>query len=98
MSNPSIIHRLLDVIYRFGTLALKQILPKTYRFLERIDRFRMQPALASARQPSGCRPYSSDNRQVKGQNRQTLLFIRQPIVNRIAVFVNLRLFPVGARE
>jgi len=80
MSNPSIIHRLLGVIHRFGTLPPKQNLPKTYRF-------RMQPALISARQPSGCRPYSSDNRQVKGQNRPNLLLIRQPIVNQHAVIV-----------
>ena len=77
MSNPSIIHRLLGVIHRFGTLPPKQNLPIQD----------VQPALISARHPSDCRPYSSDNRQVKGQNRPTFLFIRQLIVNQYAVIV-----------
>jgi hypothetical protein len=77
MGNPSIIHRLLGVIHRVGTLPPKQNLPIQD----------VQPALISARHPSDCRPYSSDNRQVKGQNRPTFLFIRQLIVNQYAVIV-----------
>ena len=77
MSNPSIIHRLLGVIHRFGTLPPKQNLPIQD----------VQPALISDRHPSDCRPYSSDNRQVKGQNRPTFLFIRQLIVNQYEVIV-----------
>ena len=81
MNNPSIIHRLIAVIHRFGTMPPDQNLPKRCQF-------RVLPVLMSAFQPSDCRPYSSDNRQMKAHDRPILFLIRKLIVNPIAVIVD----------
>ena len=73
MSNPSIIHRPLGVIHRFGTLPSKR----------NMSIQGVEPALISTHHPSDCLPYSSDNRQVKDQNRRDSIIDRPTTTFRL---------------